>query len=285
MNAFLIPNSDKPKTVDCLGELTNFLRINLCNFMFEEKYSMMYNYEGAVFLPRKDALARADFIITIGGDGTLLAAAADAAETSTPIIGINVGRLGFLTLVEPTGISELAEILTGRFSVDERMMLELSYQNASGETLVRHVLNDIVASRDSTGKTADIHAVCDGKTFSEFRADGIILATPTGSTAYSLSAGGIAVDPAVESVLFTPICAHSLKERPVVLSAEKTIKIINESYANCLCLAVAADGEMVTEIKPGESITVKRSPLTTKLISLQHKDFYEILTQKMMRGW
>lgn len=280
MTALLIPNLEKAEAIIFLPKVVERLAKAGCKACLPHEYKLSLSVDNVFYAQPNPVDTPIDFIIAIGGDGTILAQAEFAAKNNLPIVGINLGRLGFLSQIEQNELHLLDDIVNGKHQTEERMMLKVSVPQ-TGESY--YALNDIVAARSESGKMTGITVNYDGRHFTSFRADGAIFATPTGSTAYSLSAGGVVVDPAVESILFTPICAHSLWERPVVFSSCKKFELINknEDYD----ITIASDGILVAAIKPNQSIFIEKAEVTTKFIKLQDKDFYEILNKKMMRGW
>ena len=228
-------------------------------------------------------LSRCDAAVAIGGDGTMFHLARMALRCDKPILGINSGRLGFLSLLEAGDISALRRLKTGDFEIENRMVLKLT---ASGEQkeLTRYAINDVVISRSHLGRTIDIDVFCEDHPVGEYRADGIIFSTPTGSTAYSLSAGGPIMDPAVDAILMTPICPHLLSGRSLVFSPDKRV-IAKPHMPDCNTrLSVAVDG--VQEDLPGiDCITIEKAGRPSRFICFADRGFYKTLNQKLkLRG-
>lgn len=223
----------------------------------------------------------ADVYVVIGGDGTMLRAAREAAEYGIPIIGVNVGHLGYMTEIETDELELLNRLFEGEYTIDERMMLEVRVLRGK-DTIDGpcYALNDAVISKGSILRVVDIELLCGGRRVGHYRADGLICATPTGSTAYSLSAGGPVVDPSLECICVTVVSPHSLRVRPMLFSPDVTLEIQcgqsngGESY-------LTVDGDRSFRVEEEDTIRVTRSMKTTKLIRLKKYGFFDILANKM----
>jgi NAD+ kinase len=224
-----------------------------------------------------------DLLVTLGGDGTLLRGARMVAEHRIPVLGINLGRLGFLTSIAPAEMDSHFEMLfTGRHWIDERFTLEACVIGASGECADAHlVLNDAVVHKGGLAQIVRmaVHVGPDDEEVATFSADGIILATPTGSTAYSLSANGPVVDPSVECILATPICPHMLVIRPLVLPADAVVTVRPLSRTAELILTV--DGQDGEKLRVGDRLVVKRGAPIARLVRFQGQSFYSTLRRKL----
>lgn len=231
-----------------------------------------------------------DLAIVFGGDGTLLSAARKFAGHDIPILGINTGNLGFLTEANnPTNIKEfLQEILGGNYRIDSRTMLFSEIvRNQDQEEAKLLALNDIVISRSSRSHVLKIKLEVDGSEIVQYTADGLIICTPTGSTAYYLAAGGAVLEPNIEGIGIIPICAHSLTNRPLVLSDKSVLKIslIPRNRRQSL-ITVQADGQEVFLLEPEDTVLVRKADISTKLIrSLNpQNNFYQVLSRKLLWG-
>lgn len=223
--------------------------------------------------------AESDLVFSLGGDGTLLVAvrAVARADRETPIFGVNLGSLGFLTQI---GADELPAVL-GRsgvdgFTVQGRMMLAASIETRGAEAVA---LNDIVIKNGSASRMLSFEARVDGDLITRFSADGLILATPTGSTAHTLSAGGPIVMPGVEAIVLTPICPHSLSIRTCVLPPAAVVEI--EMLSCDDDTLVSADGDRISGVLAGDTVVVRRSPREARLVEIGHHSYYEILRRKL----
>lgn len=223
----------------------------------------------------------ADMIIALGGDGSMLDACAKAAPAGLPVLGINLGNLGFLTTLEKNDIDKLPEILKNGFETDERMMLRVSISQSDCSREF-DVLNEAAITSSVCTKISALELKCDDSVALKCHADGIIIATPTGSTAYSLSAGGPIIDPSLEAICVTPICPHSLTTRPLVFGAGVTLCV--KGRTNCLGndgLLLTPDGKDGILVPSGAEITITRSPLKTKLVKIKKHRFFDIISDKM----
>lgn len=223
-----------------------------------------------------------DLVIALGGDGTLLASARDAAVYNVPVLGINLGHLGFLSEVEKQDIKEsLSRLERGQFTIENRMMLKATLSQAEGETVTFHALNDIVVSRCESSRLINVNVCIDGQFVDDYKADGMIIATPTGSTAYSMSAGGPIVDPTLESFVITPICPHKLYTKSIVVpdSREITMTISNQNPRPAM---VNSDGQGDAVFSQGDVLTISRSDYTARLIKINGDRFYSVLRNKLL---
>ena len=219
----------------------------------------------------------ADLILTAGGDGTLLAAARKASIYDKPVIGVNMGHLGFLTAIEVDQIEMLRQLFSGEYTIDERMMLECEYPTDEG-TEKSYCLNDIIISRGMYPRMIKPQIRISGQLAEEYTADGIIVSTPTGSTAYSLSAGGPIVFPDLDVMTITPICPHSLNNRSLIVGGKEEVTIeCNMSYNPAFL--VSCDGSEAKEIT--DKVVIRKSRYITRLVRLKEDGFYSILRKKM----
>lgn len=211
-----------------------------------------------------------DFVISVGGDGTFLATARNFS--SSPIVGINLGNMGFLSEIDKdTMVPEIAKLLTGDFVVDERFFLETT---VNGRKL--YALNDMVISRGLLTKLLNLRVFFGDEFVDDYRADGLIVSTPTGSTAYSLSAGGPIVDPHLDVLVISPICAHSLHQRPIVISSNTVVKINSKNDG----FMVMADGQESVCSDNVYDIVIKRSDKVAKVIKVKNNCFFDVVRRK-----
>ncbi|MDR1067016.1 MAG: NAD(+)/NADH kinase [Clostridiales bacterium] len=221
---------------------------------------------------------RAELLVVLGGDGTILSAARNCAESGTPLLGVNIGALGYLTDVDASdAIVALERALSGDYVMERRMMLEA---RAIRDNESHLALNDVCVFRGGFSTMLTINLDINGEYIGHYRADGLIVATPTGSTAYNLSAGGPILKPDSEMIAITPICAHMLCAKAFVVSADDVITINVERTRNFNATA-AFDGQNYVELQPEDIITVRRSSYHTKIIKTVKKSFYSILSHKM----
>ncbi|MBN2188363.1 MAG: NAD(+)/NADH kinase [Chitinispirillaceae bacterium] len=240
--------------------------------------------QGAVVAgDEQSLLSSSDAVISVGGDGTFLSVAHLCRFTQKPVIGINLGGLGFLTDIGPENLEQsLLKIREGKYSIISRMVLEACVKRGDTALCSFNALNDIFINRINIPKLASISAWCGSDFIADFRADGIIIATPSGSTAYSLSCGGPIVDPDVKALLLTPICPHSLNERPLVLPADKSVRLrINEKNPDLL---LSADGLESLKLQSGDEVTVSYGGASTNLIQLAEQSYFSLLRSKLDWG-
>jgi NAD+ kinase len=220
----------------------------------------------------------AEIIVVLGGDGTILHTAKKASDYDKPVLGVNIGRLGFMAGLEINELEKLNVLLNGDFSIDERMLLKIEFDRRPGT--VYYALNDAVVSRGALSRIIDIEMSCDGRFAGGYRADGVVVSTPTGSTAYSLSAGGPVIDPSLESIAVTPICPHSLISRTVLFKPEKVIglkvKDLKETEAY-----LTVDGQDSVKLDENEEVLISRAKRKAKLIKIKDTAFYEVLYNKL----
>lgn len=219
-----------------------------------------------------------DIIAVVGGDGTILKVAKIAAESGLPIVGINAGRLGYLACIGADDLNALKRLVVGDFTVENRAMILAQWfeeERLSGSCLC---LNDAVISHGAVTTIIDLKVTLDDDKFG-YRADGIIAATPSGSTAYSMSAGGPIVDPTLDCFLLTPICPHTLINRPLVVNSTKTVEITVDSAKNAN-VYLSCDGENKAEIRQGNTVKISRSDVTAKFIKLSNVSVYKVFSEK-----
>jgi NAD+ kinase len=225
-----------------------------------------------------------DLVLCLGGDGTMLAAVRRLKGRSTPILGVNLGGLGFLTAISSEELDLcLDAVLAGDFRIEERHLLKARISDEGNEDLELHALNDIVVDEGTFSRRAVVlRLTVEGAYLGTFTADGVIVATATGSTAYSLSAGGPIVYPGLPILLVTPICAHSLAVRPLVFHEEETLEV--ENLLPDVSLKVTSDGQDAHRVGPGRLIRISRSERKVQLAFVGHRPFYEILRTKLNWG-
>jgi NAD+ kinase len=237
----------------------------------------------AAVVARAELAGQCDLVIVLGGDGTLLAAARHVRPLPVPILAVNLGSLGFLTAVTTGELyASLEQILEGKHQIDCRKILQVDVRRSGGENLTYHALNDAVLNKGAISRILDFETYVDGRFLNLFKADGLIVSTPTGSTAYCLAAGGPIVYPEVEAFVITPICSHTLTNRPLVVSDRSTIEVVLNTEAESVFLTV--DGQVGLALHSGDRIVCALSPSRINLVRPPHKDFYEVLRSKLKWG-
>jgi len=223
---------------------------------------------------------RSDFLVTLGGDGTLISVARRGFPYQKAVMGINLGTLGFLTDIMPDELkSFLDKFMNDDYRIDHRMMIKATMQNNESKDIV--AFNDIVISRNCVGSMISLDAKIDGKLFNKYNGDGLIISTPTGSTAYNLSCNGPVVYPLTDAFIVTPISAHSLTQRPLVLPVDFTITLENTNSESCM---VVVDGHDTYKLHPQNSITIKIASSKAKLIHRCERNYFDVLNKKLHWG-
>ncbi len=278
-NIGLIVNGKKQKAIDIASDLIKW---------FEERSVRLFlpTFNGRLLeredleKSEEDLIQNAECILVLGGDGTLLNTARSLAYTGIPLVGINLGQLGFLTEIELSDLyEELTKLLDDQYTVEERMMLEARVLRDGIVVEKFFGLNDIVVTKGAFSRMISLETYVGKNYNATYAADGIIVASPTGSTAYSLSAGGPLVCPDVEVMLLTPICPHTLASRPLVISPQETVRIVVCSSVSEVMLTV--DGQHGFKLREHDEIVILKAPFSTKLLRFQGRSFYEILRGKL----
>lgn len=249
---------------------------------FNREKLIRYNKQHIEFryLPMEQVYSEADILIVLGGDGTILEAARRAAQRGTPILGINLGRVGYMAELEAGELDQLGRLFSGDYTLEKRSMLRVELL-ADGELRsFCYALNDAVISNGSVSRIVEVELSEGGSRVATYRADGLIIATPTGSTAYSMSAGGAIVDPRVECFCVTPICPHSFIARPLIFADSATLEVRN-ICAREKMLYLTVDGRMNFELYRNQVVRITKSSMQTNLIRLKTCGFYKKLWQKM----
>lgn len=252
----------------------------------EVRLCLPFEVERSYELPRDLRFSRLDrelptasMVVCFGGDGTILHMAKAATRCGVPVLGVNIGTMGFMAELEHTELQELARIATGDYTIDERMMLDVTVHRDRDIIFHDICLNDAAITKGAVARIVHMKVECDGIQALECGGDGVIIATPTGSTAYSLSAGGPVVEPEAHSILITPVCAHDVGSRCIVASENRvvTVGLTHNARRNAF---LSVDGGKATKINMGDVITVRKSHLSTKLVRLKSRSFYDVVNMK-----
>ena len=227
-------------------------------------------------------LQNAELVICFGGDGTILHMAKAATRRNVPILGVNIGTMGFMAELESAELDQLARLANDDFTLDKRMMLDVVVQRDRDIIFHDIGLNDVVITKGAIARIAHLAVKCDGVEAMQCGGDGIIVATPTGSTAYSLSAGGPIVEPEASNILITPICAHDVMSRCIVASDKRviTVELVHNARRNAY---LSVDGGKALRLNLGDVVTVRKSHLETKLIRLKDRSFYDVVNMKFKK--
>lgn len=255
-------------------------KILVAAFNREKILRIRRNHPDFCYMPMESVYAEADIIVVMGGDGTILEAARRAAQRGTPILGINMGRLGYMAELEMNELDLLSRLFTGDYTVEKRSMLRVELLSAGELKSFCYALNDAVISNGSVARIIDLELSESGVHVANYRADGLIIASPTGSTAYSMSAGGAIVDPRVECFCVTPICPHSFIARPLIFSDRSVLEVRNICQRE-KSLFLTVDGRMSFELYRNQTVRITKSSMETGLIRLKECGFYSKLRKKM----
>ena len=232
------------------------------------------------FLPEEEAFAGADLMVCFGGDGTILHAAHEANARNIPILGVNLGSIGFMAELEHGELSLLARLAGGKFGIERRMMLDVSVRREGRRVFDQQALNDAVLTKGAVARVLDLEVTGDRVTISSFSGDGLVVATPTGSTAYSMAAGGPIVEPTAANIIIAPICAHSLHAKPFVLDAARAVGV-RPVPGSKKTAYLSVDGGRAFRVQPGDWVECRRSRQTTQMVKLTGRSFYERINQEL----
>ena len=282
----LTPNPYRDKNFQTVREAMEILKacgvdVKLClPFEVDRTYDLPKDLK---FNRLDRELPGSDLLICFGGDGTILHMAKTATRHGIPILGVNIGTMGFMAELESSELQELRRLASGEFWIDERMMLDVTVLRDRDIIFHDICLNDAVITKGAVARIVHLSVNCDGTQAMECGGDGIIVATPTGSTAYSLSAGGPIVEPDAHSILVTPICSHDVGSRCMVTSENRviTVSMTRNARRNAY---LSVDGGKALRMNMGDMATIRKSNLTTKLIRLKSRSFYDVVNMKFKIG-
>jgi NAD+ kinase len=277
----LISKPGDPAVAATVAALVSDLLKRGCRVLLDESVAAYGQQAGEAPVDRQSLANHCDLAIVVGGDGTLLNAARSLVDADVPVLGVNLGRLGFLADVSPHEMRErLDEILAGRFEEEQRALLHASVIRNGHSVSESDALNDVVIHKWDIARMIELDTRIDGRFLNSLRADGLIVSTPTGSTAYALSGGGPIVEPSLAALVLVPICPHTLSNRPIVLSDEVTIEILvhggDGSQAQMTC-----DGQVNFSLVAGDVIRIQRKAQTLRLIHPSRHDHFEIMRKKL----
>lgn len=280
MNIAISINTGKEGAVKYTSDIIEiFEKNNISVLIAQENRELFDNKNIGYYSDIENAAKICDLCIAIGGDGTIMSLAKAAALYGKPVLGINFGRLGFMAGLEPIRAEDITKLIKKEYRISKRMMLEITVKRSGNEIYDFYAFNDAVISRGSLSRIIDLSVSLDNNKISHYRADGLLLSTPTGSTAYSLSAGGPVIDPKMNCILLTPICPHSLFSRSVLFSDTSSLIVRAENTDNDE-IFLTVDGQDSLRIYPQDEITVKKADIHAELIMIKNKNFYEILSDK-----
>lgn len=271
----LIPNLTRKNALSVSLEACRVLDTLKAEYMIESEFEAQFSGTNAEFAKKDEMIEKCDVIVAVGGDGTII----HAAKYGKPILGINAGRIAFMAGLEPSELDMLRRLIDGDYEIDRRMMLRADICTADGEVKKSCCcVNDAVVARGGQIKMEELYIEHNGRYLNCFTADGVIISTPTGSTAYSLSAGGPVVDPQIESVLLTPICTHSLFSRALIFKPDSEFRIYSRTGNE---IGLSCDGEDTITVRSGEYVRVKKADMCGEFIRIKNETFLEILNSKL----
>ncbi len=276
----VIPNlSKKNADVYTSKVIKKIFSLNAEVLMLSDKQKFFNDRKIKYYSNIGNLIFNCDIVITIGGDGTIIHKAKHAARFSKPILGINLGKIGFVAGLEPTEIDKLEQLIKGEYTVEKRMMLSVNVKK--GETTRKfYALNDVVITKGVYSGLVNLNVTLNNDEITKYVADGIILATPTGSTAYSLSAGGPVIEPSMKCILLTPICQHSMFSRPVIFGENSKINITAKTREKDESV-LSIDGGRPIIISDRDLVSVEAAKMTVSLIKLKNQNFYKVLNSKL----
>ena len=277
----IISKPNKPEAADFIRKLIRWLNEKQIEVFIEDELAEMIDHPCGYERAKIPSLA--DMIIVMGGDGTILSVARMIGKKKVPILAVNLGGLGFLTAITLDELYPVLEmVLKGEYKTSNRTTLHVNLCKEGKKTDGYRVLNDIVINKGALARIIDLETEINGKYLTTFKADGLIISTPTGSTGYSLSAGGPIVYPLLHSIIITPICPHTLTNRPLILPDNMTIKIKLISKNENVYLTL--DGQVGLEFEPDSTLEIKKADSVVYLIDPLHKDYFEVLRTKLKWG-
>lgn len=285
-NVILTPNPYRDKNFRTVRDAMEVLKSAGIQAKLCLPFEVDKNYE----LPRDLRFSRlerelhnTDMVICFGGDGTILHMAKTATRKGLPILGVNIGTMGFMAELESTELDKLARLATGDFNIDSRMMLDVTVQRDRDIVFHDICLNDVVITKGAVARIVHLGVKIDGVEAMDCGGDGIIIATPTGSTAYSLSAGGPIVEPEARNIIITPVCAHDMVSRCIVASEKRVVTVAMTQNARRNAY-LSVDGGKALRLNMGDVATIKTSKMETKLVRLKERSFYDVVNAKFKKG-
>ena len=284
-NVILTPNPYRDKNFHTVREAAQILKeagiqTRLClPFEVDRSYELPKDLR---FSRLERELPNAEMVVCFGGDGTILHMAKAATRRGIPILGVNIGTMGFMAELESTELDQLRRIALGDYALESRMMLDVTVQRERDIVYHDICLNDVVVTKGAVARIIHLEVTCDGAQAMECGGDGVVVATPTGSTAYSYSAGGPIVEPEAKNIIITPICAHELGSRSIVASDKRVIQVNLVRNARRHAY-LSVDGGKSVRLNVGDVATIHKSNLETKLVRLKDRSFYDVVSAKFKK--
>ena len=274
---FIISNFSREAVIPCTEELINFLLPYKVKIFIDDCAKKNIGNTGVEFVKNEDIIKDVDIVFVIGGDGTILRAAKSIIKYDKPILGINAGRLGFLSNIEDEDICSVGKLFSEGSTIEKRNVFDVLVNDKAF-----YAINDVYVTKTEPGKISELFVECDNREVCRYRADGILVATSNGSTAYSMSAGGPILDTNLSALIMTPVCPHSLISCSIVFSPEKVISIGSSFNGGEKELDIVVDGEIVGKLKKDEKVNVMISEKNIRFVNITNRGFYEVLNQKII---
>ena len=270
MTVALLPNLKRDGDLSVTRAVLSRAGLNGVTVLLPETLSAFFPHETC--LPEETLYEKADLVITVGGDGTIIHVSSAACRYGKPVLGINCGRVGFIAELETNELDKLDAVFKGEYTVEERLALSVT---ANGQTCF--CLNDAVITHGNVARITELALLRDGREVDTYRADGIIVSTPTGSTAYNLSAGGPIVEPSIPCLIVTPICAHSLTARPLVFSSSRPPQVVCRTNGAFLTV----DGRTSIPLSKGDTVDFSVDERAVRLVRVKPREFFDVLNTKL----
>lgn len=277
----IFPNVTKPEAPEVIRRIIHYYSDKDVRFLMPEDESRFFDMEqyGVEDIAKEPV----DFALSIGGDGTLLGVCRLYGLNSVPVCGINIGTLGFMADIELDELeTKLGKLLEGDYQVEKRLLLAGFLQSEGHKRFLGHAINDIVLTKGGVARMLQLGLYINDTHLIDYKADGLIVSTPTGSTAYSLSAGGPIMNPNIDALLLTPICAHTLNMRPIAISDTDVVRV--KIAAVHQDIIVTLDGQESFRLLPGDEVTVAKAQEVASIIKFEDKDYYQILRNKLWKN-
>ena len=279
IKAAIIPNTQKDKDLVLTKKLIATLKEHGADVLLP--FALCDCGINADFHEEEELFSNADFAVTVGGDGTILRIAEQLSDKQIPVIGVNLGRVGFMAEIEPEELNLIEKVIKGNYTVEKRMMLNVSLVREDKCLYTYRALNDVVVSKGNISKIAELELFYNSSPLTVLNGDGVIISTPTGSTGYSLSAGGAIIDPTIDCMIMTPVCPHSLfNVRPIIFSSNSHLQIkdVKPGEKNTY---MTIDGKFNIQLKYSDVVDVSVSDKTVDLIKIKKEDFYQKVYNKI----
>jgi NAD+ kinase len=278
----IVAKADAAEAPAALARLVDWLTEQGASVVVEKAAAELIPTSTVPLARREDLAGHVDLLVVLGGDGTLLSVARTVGDLGVPILGVNLGGLGFLTATTlEEMIPAVGAMLAGQMTIEERMMLAARVRRR-GERLTEHIaLNDAVILKSAMSRIINLAVSVDGRYATAYRADGLIISTPTGSTAYSLSAGGPILFPVMDAVLLTPVCSHTLTNRPIVVPGRDRIEVTLRGAQQVM---LTLDGQVGIELEENDTVEIRQGSPRIRLVRFPHKDFFSVLRTKLKWG-